>query len=353
MTEGRAGTVERDVHGHALTAASGTHRDRRLRDRERHRDRAGRLHRRLGTLTFTPGQTTQTVTRAGHRRPARRGDETFFVNLTNPSNATITDGQGLGHDHGRRRRADALDQRRHRHRGRHRHGRRDVHRHAQHASGRTVTVDYATADGTATAPADYRRRAARSPSLPADDEARSPSRSTATCSTRRTRPSSSTSRNPRTRRSPTPGPGHDHRRRRRAGALDRRRDGDRGQPGTVTRDVHGHAERRRAAARSPSTTRPRTARPGARRLPGDERDADVHAGPDHAEVTVLVNGDLARRDRRDLLRQPLQPDQRDDRRQPGRRHDHRRRRAARALDRRRDGHRGQLGHGQRELQRHA
>jgi hypothetical protein len=49
-----------------------------------------------GTLTFAPGQTNQTVTvnATGDLNP--EANETFVVNLSNPVNATIVDGQGLG-----------------------------------------------------------------------------------------------------------------------------------------------------------------------------------------------------------------------------------------------------------------
>ncbi|HKB02221.1 MAG TPA: S8 family serine peptidase [Gemmataceae bacterium] len=51
---------------------------------------------RSGTLTFNPGQTSLTV--AVQVRGDRRAepDETFFVNLSNGTNATIADGQGVG-----------------------------------------------------------------------------------------------------------------------------------------------------------------------------------------------------------------------------------------------------------------
>ena len=62
-------------------------------------------------------------------------------------------------------------------------------------SGRSVTVDYATANGSATAPARTTPpQRARWSSPPARRRRRSPSPSTATCSTRATRPSRSTSR---------------------------------------------------------------------------------------------------------------------------------------------------------------
>ena len=65
--------------------------------------------------------------RPGQRRPARRGDETYFLNLSGAVNATITDRPGPRHDHRQRPAAGALRQRRHGHRGRRRHGRRDLH----------------------------------------------------------------------------------------------------------------------------------------------------------------------------------------------------------------------------------
>src|SRR5262249_12530458 len=48
------------------------------------------------TLTFNPGVTSQTITVLvnGDRLP--EPNETFFVNLSSPTNATIADGQGIG-----------------------------------------------------------------------------------------------------------------------------------------------------------------------------------------------------------------------------------------------------------------
>ena len=48
------------------------------------------------TLTFTPGQTSRTVTVTVLGDTVFEGNETFFVNLTNPVNATIADSQGQG-----------------------------------------------------------------------------------------------------------------------------------------------------------------------------------------------------------------------------------------------------------------
>ena len=125
------------------------------------RPRTGRPRRRSttwppnGTLNFAPGQTSKTVTVLVNGDLLDEGSETFFLNLTNPVNATISDGQGLGtitNDDG----APGLSV-------------NDVTvtegdsgtTNATFtvtlapASGQNVSVNYATADGTATAPADY------------------------------------------------------------------------------------------------------------------------------------------------------------------------------------------------------
>jgi subtilase family protein/Calx-beta domain-containing protein/fervidolysin-like protein len=49
-----------------------------------------------GTVTFTPGTTTQTVSIVVNGDTKFEPTETFFVNLTLPTNATIADGQGVG-----------------------------------------------------------------------------------------------------------------------------------------------------------------------------------------------------------------------------------------------------------------
>ncbi len=49
-----------------------------------------------GTLTFTPGQTSQPVTVGVSGDTTGEANETFFVNLTAPTNAGIVDNQGLG-----------------------------------------------------------------------------------------------------------------------------------------------------------------------------------------------------------------------------------------------------------------
>jgi uncharacterized repeat protein (TIGR01451 family) len=49
-----------------------------------------------GTVTFAPGETSQTITVSVHGDTNPENDETFVVNLSNPSGATIADGQGIG-----------------------------------------------------------------------------------------------------------------------------------------------------------------------------------------------------------------------------------------------------------------
>jgi hypothetical protein len=49
-----------------------------------------------GTLTFNPGETTRTITVPVNGDRLHEANETFFVNLSNATNATIADGQGVG-----------------------------------------------------------------------------------------------------------------------------------------------------------------------------------------------------------------------------------------------------------------
>jgi len=48
------------------------------------------------TLTFSPGQTTKLVPVQVRGDSAREANETFFVNLSGATNATIIDAQGRG-----------------------------------------------------------------------------------------------------------------------------------------------------------------------------------------------------------------------------------------------------------------
>jgi subtilisin-like proprotein convertase family protein len=49
-----------------------------------------------GTLTFAPGEVTKQITVSVNGDTSVEGNETFTVNLSNPTNATIADGQGVG-----------------------------------------------------------------------------------------------------------------------------------------------------------------------------------------------------------------------------------------------------------------
>ena len=79
-----------------------------------------------GTLTFAPGETSKTITVLVNGDRLGEPNETFLVNLSGPTNATIADGQGVGHH--RRRRAAHQHRRRDGDRGQHRHARGHLHR---------------------------------------------------------------------------------------------------------------------------------------------------------------------------------------------------------------------------------
>ena len=49
-----------------------------------------------GTITFTPGSTVRTIAVLVNGDTTEEAGETFFVNLSNPTNVTIADSQGLG-----------------------------------------------------------------------------------------------------------------------------------------------------------------------------------------------------------------------------------------------------------------
>ena len=86
-----------------------------------------------GTLTFAAGQTTRTVTVPVNGDLLNETDETYFLNLSGPTNATIGDGQGIGtilDDDGV---PVAVDRRRDGHRRQLGDGERDLHGHAQRA----------------------------------------------------------------------------------------------------------------------------------------------------------------------------------------------------------------------------
>jgi hypothetical protein len=108
-----------------------------------------------GTLTFTPGMTETTIPVSIYGDTIYEGDETFTVTLTSPVHATVSDGQAIGTildddalpsislsdveilegDDGTAEASFVAT--------------------LSNAAAHTVTVDYATADGTATAGTDY------------------------------------------------------------------------------------------------------------------------------------------------------------------------------------------------------
>jgi hypothetical protein len=49
-----------------------------------------------GSLSFSPGVVTRNLTVTVKGDNLSEDDETFFVNLSNPTNATIADAQGVG-----------------------------------------------------------------------------------------------------------------------------------------------------------------------------------------------------------------------------------------------------------------
>ena len=197
-----------------------------------------------GTLSFSPGQTTRTVTVLVNGDTLDESTETYFLNLSNPGNATIADGQGLGTitnddgqpslsvndvtvtegDSGTTNATFTVT--------------------LAPASGQTVTVNYATADGTAIAPADY---AATTGSLtfPPGQMTRdlhgARQRRHAGRDKRELhgRPLERGQRNDLGRARAR----HDHRRRSAADRLGQRRHGDRGQHRHRRRHVHGQPQR--------------------------------------------------------------------------------------------------------------
>ena len=108
------------------------------------------------TVTFAPGTTTQTVNILVQGDTLDEPDETFFVNLSNATNATISDAQGVGtitDNDGASATLSINDVTVPEGTGVTTTATFTITLSA--ASGQTVTVDYATANGTATAPADY------------------------------------------------------------------------------------------------------------------------------------------------------------------------------------------------------
>src|SRR5437667_8196425 len=108
-----------------------------------------------GSVSFAPGETSQTVSVSVNGDTTHEADETFTVDLSNPTNATILDGQGLGtmtnddgvaqcsigdlaHSEGDSGTSSF-----------------DFTVSLSNPSDQTVSVDYTTNNGTASAPSDY------------------------------------------------------------------------------------------------------------------------------------------------------------------------------------------------------
>ena len=121
---GRRRRHQRDLHGQPERRER-PRRHRQLRDGERHRRRRrATTSRRSARSPSPPGQTTKTVTVVVHGDVLDEANETFFVNLAGPTNATLADSQGARDDHRRRPDAHALHRRRDGPRGQH--GRRST-----------------------------------------------------------------------------------------------------------------------------------------------------------------------------------------------------------------------------------
>ena len=83
-----------------------------------------------GTLTFTAGELTKTVSVVVKGDDLDESNETFTVDLSSPSDASIADDQGIGDDHRRRSHAEHRGRRRHRAGGRLGDAGRGLHGHS-------------------------------------------------------------------------------------------------------------------------------------------------------------------------------------------------------------------------------
>ena len=274
------------------------------RPRTARRSRRPTTPRRAATLRSHPGQTTRRSPCSSTATRSTSSNETFLVNLSNADER----------DDRRRRRASARSPTTTRSRPcrsatrpspratRAPRPRRSRSRSTR-PSGRALSVDYATADGSAIAPADYTRgeRHAHLRGRRDDEDGQRPRQR------RHAR---------RDRRDVHPQPlergQRDHRRT--ARALGTITDNDplpalaindvtvtEGDSGTVAATFTVSTERRRAAARSRSTTRRLTARrPRRATTPSTSGTLTFAAGQTTKDVTVIVNGDVHGRARRDL-----------------------------------------------------
>ena len=208
-----------------------------------------------------------------------------------------------------------------------------------------MTVDYATADGSAAAPGDYAAGSGTAHLQPGPDREADHRRRQRRHHRRDDRdlhrqPLQPVERDHRRHRHRHR---HDHQRRRPPHAVDRKRHRDRGQLRHCQRRLRGHP----SAASSSTVTVDYSTFDGSAVAPGDYVAASgtltFTAGQTAKQIVVAVKGDTAERDQRDLHGQPGQSDERDHLRNRNRDgDDHERRRSSHALDQQRHACRGQL-----------
>ncbi|MFN3747579.1 MAG: putative Ig domain-containing protein [Sphingorhabdus sp.] len=95
VTEGNAGTINA-VFTATLSAASGQTVTVNYATADGTATQPADYTNTSGSLTFTPGQTTRTITVPVIGETVPEANETFFVNLSGATNATISDNQGVG-----------------------------------------------------------------------------------------------------------------------------------------------------------------------------------------------------------------------------------------------------------------
>ena len=95
VTEGNSGTVNA-VFTVTLSAASGQTVSVNYATADGTATQPADYTSNSGALSFTPGQTTRTITVLVNGETVPEANETFFVNLSGATNATITDNQGIG-----------------------------------------------------------------------------------------------------------------------------------------------------------------------------------------------------------------------------------------------------------------